>query len=184
MLNKTILIAELQLLTCGTGDKFNAKKFAGKIKELVPKSYLINHTLDTVMFLRNIFGVSSYISSFGSLKNEVSCCYDKDDDRISLNEKLEDDRKRMFLGICAAKLILWEVMKSEKESFWFYNKEPLYKNLDDKKVFDLAIELLVNSDRFRNEALDCKLDKERLCRRLNLPLPMILSKLITEDLMR
>lgn len=34
MLNKTILIAELQLLTCGTGDKFNAKKFAGKIKEV------------------------------------------------------------------------------------------------------------------------------------------------------
>jgi len=184
MLNKTILIAELQLLPFGTGDKFNAKKFAEKIKELVPKSYLINHTLDTVTFLRNIFGTSSYISSFGSLKNEVSCCYDEDDDRISLNEKLDNDRKRMFLGICVAKLILREVMKREKESFWFYNNEPLYKSLDDKKAFNLAIELLIDDNSFKDEALDCKLNEEKLCRRLNLPLPMVLSKLITEDLMR
>ena len=73
----------------------------------------------------------------------------------------------------------------KKKTFGFiYNKEPLYKKLDDKKVFDLAIELLVDSDRFRNEALDCKLDEKKLCRRLNLPLPMILNKLIAEDLMR
>ena len=90
----------------------------------------------------------------------------------------------MLLGICAAKLILYEIMKKEKESFWFCNNEPLYKNLDEKKVFDLAIELLVDSDNFKNEALDCKLDEKELCKRLNLPLPIILNKLIAEDLMR
>lgn len=90
----------------------------------------------------------------------------------------------MFLEICIAKLILCEIMKKGKESFWFYDREPLYKSLDEKKAFDLAIELLIDNDSFKDEALDCKLDNKKLCKRLNLPLPMILSKLIAKDLMR
>ena len=185
MLDKNKLVKELQALPCGTGDGFKAKEFADKVKSVVPRSYILtDHAVDGVTLLREMFGVISYISPLGSSRNSISCFYNKDNNSFRLNEKLTSDRKKMFLAICAAKLLLWKASNQEFKNFVFYENRPLYEDFEDKKAFDLAVELLTDSYCFKNEALKHKLDEKRICEALLLPLPVVLNKLISEDLMR
>lgn len=56
----------------------------------------------------------------------------------------------------------------------------------NKTILIAELQLLPcgTGDKFNAKNLDCKLNEEKLCKRLNLPLPMIFNKLIAEDLMR
>ena len=185
MLDKNRLVKELQALSCGTGDGFKAKEFADKVKSVVPRSYILtDHAVDGVTLLREMFGVISYISSLGSSRNSISCFYSKDDNSFYLNKELTSDRKKMFLAICAAKLLLWKASNQEFKNFVFYENRPLYEDAEDKKAFNLAVELLTDSYCFKNEALKYKLDEKRICEALLLPLPIVINKLISDDLMR
>ena len=139
-------------------------------------------TINTVKALKDKYGITCYKGSFKDKKVEAS--FNSEDKSFVLLSDLPDEKARTLRAICLAKHILSDAKGEKVSSFYRNIGDPFYKDLDEKKIFDAASELLIADDCFKDTAIHYKLDESYLAKVFSTSKGVVLTKLDNNDLLR
>ena len=139
-------------------------------------------TINTVKALKNVYGVTCYEGNFEDKKVEAS--FNSEEKSFVSLSSLPDEKARTIRAICLAKHIMSDAKGEEVSSFYRNIGDPLYNDLDEKKIFDAASELLIADDNFKETAIQYNLKNSYLAKVFRTSDSAILTKLDNNDLLR
>lgn len=138
--------------------------------------------IDTVKALKNKYGITCYEGGFEDKKTEAF--FNAEDKSLTLSRDLTDEKSRIFRAICLAKHIMSDAKGEKVPSFWHNAGDPFYKDVDEKKLFDAATEILIANNNFKDVALKHHLDDNYIAKLFNTSRGVVLTKLDNADLLR
>ena len=137
-------------------------------------------TIDTMFALKNKYNIPSYIFAF---ENDTEVIYQYEKKRITARSGISTKKSELYRAICLAYNIFAEANKEKPSSFLYRKGDPIYKTTKDKIIFDMATELLIIDDNFKDIAMQYSLDVKQLAEFYETTQAVVLNKLKLNDLL-
>lgn len=111
--------------------------------------------IDTMLALEDKYNITSYTLTF---ENDTEAIYRYEERKIITRSGISRKKVRLYQAICLAYNIFAEANGEKPSSFLYRKGDPIYKTKKDKIIFDMATELSIADDSFRDVALKHNLD--------------------------
>lgn len=136
--------------------------------------------IDTMLALKDKYDITSYTFAFG---NDTEVIYRYEEKKIITRSGISKKKVRLYEAICLAYNIFAEANGEKPSSFLYMEGDPIYKTKKDNIVFDIATELLIADDNFKDIAMQYSLDIKQLAEFYKTTQAVVLNKLKLNELM-
>ena len=136
--------------------------------------------IDTILALKDKYDITSYTFAFG---NDTEVIYRYEEKKIITRSGISKKKVRLYEAICLAYNIFAEANGGKPSSFLFRKGDPIYKTKKNNIVFDIATELLIADDNFKDIAMQYSLDIKQLAEFYETTQAVVLNKLKLNELM-
>lgn len=137
-------------------------------------------TINTIFALKTKYNITSYLLAF---ENDTEAFYSYGDKKIITKSGISKKKARLYRAICLAYNIFAEANGEKPSSFLYREGDPIYKTKKDNIVFDIATELLIIDNNFKDVAMQYSLDVKQLVEFYQTTQAVVLNKLKLNDLL-
>lgn len=139
-----------------------------------------SRTINTILALKDKYNITSYLLAF---ENDTEAFYSYGDKKIIIKSGISKKKARLYRAICLAYNIFAEANGEKPSSFLYREGDPIYKTKKDNIVFDIATELLIADDNFKDIAMQYSLNIKQLAEFYETTQAVVLNKLKLNELM-
>lgn len=155
------------------------------VSEFIDKNlYLLEKSgkaIDVMQALEDKYGVFSYYLAF---ENDSEAVYYAENQKLVTRSGISRKKATLYIAICLAYNILAEANAEKPSSFVYKKGDPIYKSKKEKIVLDIASELLIADNNFKDVAIQYRLDVKKLADFYDTTQAVVLNKLNNYNLLR